>query len=110
MYWIPLRLSPDPVTWVPYFLLTIAPSAILHALDLDSGSVATEAALVGPVLDRSDVELTNFGFSYLNAIVQNTKPTERKISLFNKCQQQMTEDEVRQVLAELPTHPGSWIA
>lgn len=81
-------------------------------LDLDSGSVATDAelaALVGPVLDRSDVDLTKFDFSYLNAVVQNTSSTERKISLFNKCQQQMTEDEVRQILAELPS-PYSTIA
>lgn len=81
-------------------------------LDLDSSSVVADAdlaALAGPVLDRSDVDLTQFDFSYLNAIVQNTSPIERQISLFNRCQQQMSEDQVRQVLTGLPS-PYSTIA
>lgn len=81
-------------------------------LDLDSSSVVADAelaALAGPVLDRSDVDLTQFDFSYLNAIVHNTSPIDRQISLFNKCQQQMSEDQVRQVLAGLPS-PYSTIA
>jgi hypothetical protein len=81
-------------------------------LDLDSSSVVADAelaALVGPVLDRSDVDFTRFDFSYLNAIVHNTSPIDRQISLFNKCQQQMSEDQVRQVLTGLPS-PYSTIA
>ncbi|MEQ9040832.1 MAG: ATP-binding protein [Silicimonas sp.] len=81
-------------------------------LDLNSSSVAADtelAALAGPILDRSDVDLTEFDFSYLNAIVQNTKPTERQISLFNRCHQKMSEDQIRQVLARLPS-PYSTIA
>ncbi len=81
-------------------------------LDLNNSSVAADAelaALVGPILDRSDVDLTEFDFSYLMAIVRNTKPTDRQISLLNKCQQQMNEDQVREVLAGLPS-PYSTIA
>lgn len=85
----------------------------LHiVLDLDSASVVADAelaALVGPVLDQSDVDLTQFDFSYLKAIVHNTRPIEQQVSLFNKCQQQMSEDQVRQVLTGLPS-PYSTIA
>lgn len=82
------------------------------ALDLDSSSIVADpelAALVGPVLDRSNVDLTRFDFSYLNAIVHNTRPIEQQISLFNKCQQQMSEDQIRKVLTGLPS-PYSTIA
>jgi len=80
--------------------------------DLDSFSVATDAelaALVGPVLDRSDVDLAKFDFGYLNAVIQNTSPKERQISLLNRCHQKMSEEEVRQVLTGLPS-PYSTIA
>ncbi|QFT99984.1 hypothetical protein FIU85_21870 (plasmid) [Roseovarius sp. THAF8] len=85
-------------------------------LDLNSSSVAADAELaasVGPILDRSEVDLTDFDFSYLYAIVQNSSPTERQISLLNKCHQKMSEDQIRQILAGLPTPyasiAGYWV-
>ncbi|TYB83107.1 ATP-binding protein [Maritimibacter fusiformis] len=81
-------------------------------LDLSSSSVAADAelaALAGPILDRSDVVLTDFDFSYLSAIVRNTRPIDRQISLLNRCHEKMSEDQVRQVLSELPS-PYSTIA
>lgn len=80
--------------------------------DLNSASVAADAelaALVGPILDRSDVDLNEFDFSFLIAVVQHASSTDLGISLFNKCHEKMNEDQIRQVLSELPS-PYSTIA
>ncbi|WP_417812507.1 P-loop NTPase fold protein [Thalassospira alkalitolerans] len=81
-------------------------------LDLSSSSIAADAelaALAGPVVDRSEVDLTDFDFSYLSAIVRNTRPINRQISLLNRCNGNLSQDQIRQILSELPS-PYSTIA
>ena len=54
-------------------------------------------------------DLNEFDFSFLIAVVQHASSTDLGISLFNKCHEQMNEDQIRQVLSELPS-PYSTIA
>lgn len=82
------------------------------ARDIDASTVATDpqiAAVVGPVLDRSDIEFKEFDFKYLYSIIANSSPTSVRISLLNKCHSTMSEGQVRQIIESLPS-PYSSIA
>lgn len=82
------------------------------ARDINVSTVATDpqiAAVVGPVLDRSGIALKDFDFEYIKSIITNSSPTRVQISLLNKCQSFMSEDQVRLVIASLPA-PYSTIA
>lgn len=77
--------------------------AIIDLMDL---SALTEfpdrAALIGPILDRTDVRLSGLDATAARSLILNSKPVETQISLFNKIHSTMTADEARQVLAALP--------
>ena len=80
--------------------------------DINASTVATDpqiAAVVGPVLDRSDVAFKDFDFEYINSVITNSSPTRVQISLLNKCQSLMSEGQVRLVIESLPA-PFSTIA
>lgn len=82
------------------------------ARDINASSVATDpqiAAVVGPTLDRFDLEFKDFDFEYLKSIITNSSPTRVQISLFNKCHSTLSEGQVRQIIESLPP-PYSSIA
>lgn len=77
--------------------------AIIELMDM---SALTEfpdrAALIGPILDRTDVRVANLDATTARSLILNSEPVETQISLFNKVYSTMTVDEARQVLVALP--------
>jgi hypothetical protein len=77
--------------------------AVIDLIDLSTLSeLPARAALIGPVLDRTNVRISNLDAAKATSLIVNSKPIEIQISLFNKFQSTMTVDEARQVLAGLP--------
>ena len=77
--------------------------AVIDLIDLSTLSeLPARAALIGPILDRTNVKISNLDAAKATSLIVNSKPIEIQISLFNKFQSTMTVDEARQVLAGLP--------
>ncbi|WP_319412649.1 ATP-binding protein [uncultured Cohaesibacter sp.] len=86
--------------------MAISDSAKRAIVDLMDMNALTEfpdrAALIGPILDRTDIQLPQLDSMSARSLILNTEPVETQISLFNKLHSTMTVEEVRQVLASLP--------
>ncbi|MVA96979.1 ATP-binding protein [Nitratireductor sp. CAU 1489] len=77
--------------------------AIIDLMDMSAlAELPDRAALIGPILDRTDASLSDLDATTARSLILNSKPVETQISLFNKAHTTMTVDEVRQVLAALP--------
>ncbi len=76
---------------------------IVELMDLETLVGNPErSALVGPVIDSSDANISNLNGSIAQALITHSTPIATQISLFNKYQSLMTDEEVRHVLASLP--------
>ncbi len=60
------------------------------------------AAIIGPILDRTNAKISNLDAAKAQTLILNSRPIEIQISLLNKLQSVLTVDEARQVLAGLP--------
>lgn len=60
------------------------------------------AALIGPILDRTNATISGLDAAKARSLILNSKPIRTQISLFNKIHSTLNPDEVRQVLAALP--------
>lgn len=77
--------------------------AIIDLIDLNTLTELPErAALIGPILDRTNVRISGIDAAKARSLILNSKPVGTQISLFNKLHQTMTVDEAREVLAALP--------
>lgn len=77
--------------------------AIIRSMDLSSlGDLPARAAIVGPILDRTGANLGEFGVEVSRAVIVNSEPIEVQVSLFNKCQNILSDEDVRETLAMLP--------
>lgn len=77
--------------------------AIIDLIDLNTlTELPKRAALIGPVLDRTNVRISGIDAAKARSLVLNSRPVETQISLFNKFHSTMTVDEAREVLAALP--------
>lgn len=59
------------------------------------------AAAVGPILDKSAIELSMYGSDFVKAVIQNSHDERIQISLFNKLHIALSASEVREVLRGL---------
>jgi hypothetical protein len=76
--------------------------AVIDLIELNTlPELPERAALIGPILDRTNVEVSNLDAAKARSLILNTTPVEIQISLFNKLQSTMTVDETQQVLAGL---------
>lgn len=83
--------------------------AIIDLIDLNTlTELPKRAALIGPILDRTNVSISGLDAAKARSLILNSRPVETQISLFNKLHSTMTVDEARKVLAALP-HPFSEI-
>ena len=75
-------------------------------IDLMDMSALTDrperAALIGPLLDRTNIKVSGLDAAKARPLILNSRPVETQISLFNKLQSTMTVDEACQILAALP--------
>ena len=77
--------------------------AIIDLMDMSAlKEFPDRAALIGPILDRTDIGLSDFDAMTARSLILNSKPVGTQISLFNKAHSTMTVDEACQVLASLP--------
>lgn len=77
--------------------------AIIDLMDISAlTNLPERAALVGRILDRTNVSVSSLDEAVARALVLNVKQLETQVSLLNKLQTQMAVDDVRQILAELP--------
>lgn len=73
--------------------------------DMDESYVAgtpSAAAEIGPLLDRSPLERSNYGVDFIKAVILNSRSARVQISLFNKLHAALSVPEVREVLQGLP--------
>lgn len=103
--------SPDTFALVDNFHATLLKAditdgdkrAIIDLMDMSAlAEFPDRAALIGPILDCTDVSLPNLDAPTARSLILNSNPVETQISLFNKVYATMTPDEARQVLAALP--------
>jgi putative heme iron utilization protein len=77
--------------------------AIIGLMDIAALTGRPErAAIIGSVLNRTDVNILGLDASIARSLILYSKPIGTQISLFNKLHASMTVDETRQVLAKLP--------
>jgi hypothetical protein len=80
-----------------------AKRAIVGLLDLPAAaSVPARAALVGQILDATDTNAGSLNADVARSLVVNARPIRTQISLFNKLEPVLTNEDVRHVLADLP--------
>ena len=60
------------------------------------------AALIGPIIETTDVSKFSLDSSVAQSLIEHSRPVLTQISLFNKCQSILTNDEAHQVLTKLP--------
>lgn len=60
------------------------------------------AALLGPIMDRVDAGLSSVNAEVAKSLIAHSAPVSTRISILNKVNAALTDDDVRQVLAGLP--------
>ncbi|KQU48120.1 hypothetical protein ASG67_12310 [Sphingomonas sp. Leaf339] len=77
--------------------------AIIRSMDLAQLSgLATRARVVGAILERTGADLPGLSAGAARAIILATRPIEVQVRLFNRYQSLLSDDDVREILAELP--------
>jgi hypothetical protein len=76
---------------------------IVELMDLESlESLPQRSALIGPIIDKTDGKISNLNGSIIQSLIRYSSPIATQISLFNKYNSLMTNEEVHHVLATLP--------
>jgi hypothetical protein len=77
--------------------------AIIRSMDLAQLSgLATRARVVGAILARTGADLPGLSAGPARAIILATRPIEVQVRLFNRYQSLLSDDDIRETLAELP--------
>lgn len=72
--------------------------------EMDHGSIsadASRAAVVGPILERTKFIPKELGFELVHSLIVNSKPIDVQVSLLNKSQEILSDEQVRGILAQL---------
>jgi hypothetical protein len=78
-------------------------ASVIDLMDLDAVvNLPDRAALLGPILDRTNSGLSNVNADVAKSLIAQSAPVATRISILNKVNSVLTDDDVRQVLAELP--------
>ncbi len=81
----------------------VAKLGIIQLMNLEAlVDLPERSALIGPIINNADANLSNVNGSVAQSLVIHSMPVATQISLFNKYHSLMTDDEVRFVLANLP--------
>ena len=76
---------------------------IIKMMDLNLlASMPLRAAKVGPVIERTGADFSELGAETSRAIILHSRPIQVQISLFNKLQQKLVEQQIRDILSQLP--------
>lgn len=78
-------------------------AAVIGLMNLDAiVELPERAALLGPIMDRTGVDLSNLNAEVAKSLIAHSAPVPTRISILNKVNAVLTDDDVRQVLAGLP--------
>lgn len=81
----------------------VAKLRIVELMDLETlVDLPERSALIGPILDNTDANISNLNGSIAQSLITHSTPISTQISLLNKYNSLMADDEVRHVLANLP--------
>jgi len=72
---------------------------------MDLGSVVNlpeRAALLGPIMDRINSDMSKLNADVAKSLIAHSAPVSTRISILNKVNAALTDEEVREVLAGLP--------
>ena len=72
---------------------------------MDLGAVVNlpeRAALLGPIMDRVSSDLSKLNADVAKSLIAHSAPVSTRISILNKVSAALTDDDVREVLADLP--------
>lgn len=76
---------------------------IVSLMDLEAlADLPERSALIGPIINSANISISKMGGSSAQSLIINSRPTATQISLFNKYNSLMSDEEVRNVLANLP--------
>lgn len=77
-------------------------------------SLPARAKVIGELYHRTDTGLSHLSSEIAKALITNTRPIAAQVSLLNKCQEALTDDQVRQTLQTLsdpfPDIKPSWLS
>lgn len=77
--------------------------AIILSMNLTLlAGLPARAGAVGPILDRTEADMSAFDAASARAIIVHSGPISVQISLFNKCQSILADEDVREILALFP--------
>lgn len=81
--------------------------------DMDPASISADgsrASVVGPILDRTSFEPMELGFELVRSLIVNSKPIVVQVSLLNKSQEVLSDEQVRGILAEFEEPYGDIVS
>jgi len=73
--------------------------------DMDLALIAglpSRASIIGELFHRTDADISRLSTEAAQAVITSTKPINVQVSLFNKCQKILSDDEVKQTLQKMP--------
>jgi hypothetical protein len=77
--------------------------AIIRSMNLTLlPDMPSRAGKVGAVLGRTGADLSNLGVEAARAVILNSTPIDIQVSLLNKCQNVLSDGDVRSILSALP--------
>jgi hypothetical protein len=65
-------------------------------------NLSERSALIGSIIQNDDIENFDLDTAIALSLIEHSEPIETKISLLNKCQNYLNDDDVRQTLVNLP--------
>lgn len=78
-------------------------AAVIGLMNLDAiVDLPERATLLGPIIDRANSDLSRLNPEVAKSLIAHSEPVSTRISILNKVNAVLTDDEVRQVLAGLP--------
>lgn len=72
---------------------------------MDLGSVVKlpeRAALLGPIMDRINSNMSKLNADVAKSLIAHSAPVSTRISILNKVNAALTDEEVREILSDLP--------
>lgn len=78
-------------------------ASVIGLMDLSTVvSLPARAALLGPIMDRTKSDLSKLDADVAKSLIAHSAPVSTRISILNKSNGALTDDDVRRVLADLP--------
>lgn len=78
-------------------------ASVIRLMDLDEVvNLPERAALLGPIMDSVNSDLSKLNTDVAKSLIAHSAPVSTRVSILNKVNAALTDDDVRQVLADLP--------